>query len=689
MSEKLESVEPPKEKDYWLLKKKKDGRPEEREEEALRKRMYDAERELSSNPRSKPAWLSRLSAAEQVLSEEETAGLWQHALKEASLRRHYTEYLCRSFSNFSVDILEKEVGLAIEEIFAEIASDSTPESLREIESEYVDLLYFLSIELRRAGHAERAMAVLQATLELAANNSITDSKTWRDALRSFWESERPRIGDIPNSGMSLVDDDCSLSEAASVKFYRYREPKSGVETEKEELEADAKEESPPPPQLEETTIIEEEDQGSLLEKFEDVRSFKDDGTVYSLKHGYRIGLRRPSSSSYDRALKTTTESSSSSSHRAIDQALARALSDWVKSEDAMDEAHWAPAYSKALDGREVRNDPERIVSFSSIENFVFPVWSIEAKRNLVKHVLEFLGLFVEDAELSSSLAKSSSSQAFVRNILSYAVKNPTLGSVYDSKNDDGWLVELKATRLRFEAKLGNDVLHTLRDSHRSPEMWCAYIESTPDRDEAIRVCHATLVSAPSPQLYLTCVRLHADRNLDRALHVLACFADGHPEEIPKNVSPIDSNRIEKLRNKFETNFVLTGDTMKCFAWFQCITSGLAAGLKVMDDYGRGASHESFRREMVATSSHSKWFRENVLRSLHSCRGRTLSEPIETREAFSRMVHKHPGSKQDWLAAFRNSKLLLSFPPSELADILNQLLDRGIRIRNPEIVAHLE
>jgi len=53
--------------------------------------------------------------------------------------------------------------------------------------------------------------------------------------------------------------------------------------------------------------------------------------------------------------------------------------------------------------------------------------------------------------------------------------------------------------------------------------------------------------------------------------------------------------------------------------------------------------------------------------------------------FFRLVQKHPVSKSHWLLAFTQSHLCRAFKPPKLLDIVNEILDRGLHIRDPRIV----
>lgn len=86
----------------------------------------------------------------------------------------YIRFLCRSFDTFSVRRLEDDVAEGLKALYALLATiDNNQLRLADIETSIVILIWMLAFELARAGFAERGLAILQATFELAVNNAIT------------------------------------------------------------------------------------------------------------------------------------------------------------------------------------------------------------------------------------------------------------------------------------------------------------------------------------------------------------------------------------------------------------------------------------------------------------------------------------------------------------------------------------
>lgn len=223
---------------------------------AAEMRLARAEKDVAERPRSAQLWLARLEAAEDLRDEPNVATLWAEGLATASepnlMWPAYLAFVGRSFDTCTVRTLRQEFGKGLA-------------SLRE-DVDRVRLLHDLCKVELASGHAEFGLGLLQATLELAVNATMTPS-----LLEAFWRSEAPRIGDSRNSGVAdwyVTETPVNLAKPP---------PKESPAPIEDELPAMAatidREEAPAASQL-------IDDDSAILEKFDRVRSLKDDGTVY-------------------------------------------------------------------------------------------------------------------------------------------------------------------------------------------------------------------------------------------------------------------------------------------------------------------------------------------------------------------------------------------------------------------------
>ncbi|KAJ8599744.1 hypothetical protein CTAYLR_003425, partial [Chrysophaeum taylorii] len=773
----------------------------------LEKRLILAERDVGARPESVDAWLARLKAAEALVEQSEVDELWRSALDATRVSDvsgecwlAYARWIAQNFTAFSLPRIEELVARALRATYARVANITAEVArLVDIESGLVALMNALGVAEARAGHPERGLAVLQAALELSVNNTLTPSE-WQHRLGDFWESEFARLGDVSHSGMrqwydstggrritpteKLPEEPASAQAAVSsfvadLASSSRAAPPRGASVAAAEAAASFQE----PPLSSESAAGDDNDGAhGLLDKFDDsLRSLREDGTVYSLKHGYRISIRR-TRGDYERvksSLMTSVDPPDKKHNETpeLSDELVESLVTWAKSEKALDSAQWAPVYSRQSPETKLK-EPERVVGFDDIRRFVYPLWSTTAKRLLVLRVLEAIGLccprasFGEGSDdavlhpdsmlgMSPFLQESASARAFVRNVLVFATKNPALGSVDASTAHANWAIQLECALLTFNALsltkgAKEDVVQernrarALLQTNASLDLWLAYAEFEEyvgNHAESLKLCHATIsmsLALPSdqharlPALYWTCVRMHLqlpvlsanDAARSKALRILACLAESNHSIITQEVNQggaLSPDRVVLCRTNFKLQVlralsqceeilasadVLLDDTLPlvpvvaCFAWFQLLSKNVFAGLDVFDEGLVSLSNlpattflhraivdasrsrlERLKKEMVLARSqqHSAWFENAILRP---SRARAASRN-QTKVEYSRLVHTHPGSKYHWLLAFHQPSLLRSFSASELADILNLLLERGIRIRDPRIVAILE
>ena len=586
----------------------------------------------------------------------------------------------------------------------------------------VDLVAGLARAAKKAGYTEFGVALFQAMTELAFGGD--------EKFEEFWTSGAPRVGDLSESGLRL------WLKGGGVPVLKLKEPKNFVAgpdvlddllTQTKvvhSVEAVVVNEVP--------TKSDEPTRKGIF--FEGLRSFRSDGTAYSIAHGYRINVTEGNSNAYSQvleSLKDAVQPQQKGRRRKRKQEshpLAVAYGQWAVIEEDLDAKQWKPV----IDG-----EPDRVVPLEDVAPYLRRIRSTDARRMLVLRFLSYLGWTLRNSAALSSedddddasdsaflvdeaLESDETKRSFVRNIL-------VLGATTDE--DTRWKAQMASAVLVFDAKFrgasAREEARTLLNTEEShTELWrgyAAFEAVVAGSRVGADVCKAAIVRS-SPQnddvasLYWTLLRLQlglddvddkavvelSDQDRRGVMVTVACLADGdHTNLLSRRSLDVDRTR-DRLRLLVHRGAALLRDDQKilvdntipmiavagCLAWFEVLVADVHAA-----DAAIAFCLAQLSEDAKAARSRLHRIRRELLRKIAAPRSswvRRTFKPqetpnIDTKAAFSRAVHADPGSKTTWLQAFTVPALRDAFTIPELTDMANELLDRGLRIRDPRVV----
>eukprot|EP00004_Rigifila_ramosa_P021706 TRINITY_DN5826_c0_g1_i1.p1 TRINITY_DN5826_c0_g1~~TRINITY_DN5826_c0_g1_i1.p1 ORF type:complete len:1230 (-),score=337.50 TRINITY_DN5826_c0_g1_i1:45-3272(-) len=201
----------------------------------VQKQLDILRRALKDNPHNDDLILAYLYTAAKISDNEEVVRWWEDALvrhpKTVRIWLAFLEFRAAQFSAFSATLLRSLSTSALQSI--RMPSAQTIRGARsDVEEELYEIVVFLrSLMLdHSAGYTERAMARIQAVLEISLVSDEVLSTVLRDeralmrALGVFWETRLPRVGEQRTVTLSDWCRFTANQQAEAVRMHAPREP---------------------------------------------------------------------------------------------------------------------------------------------------------------------------------------------------------------------------------------------------------------------------------------------------------------------------------------------------------------------------------------------------------------------------------------------------------------------------------
>jgi len=354
----------------------------------LEKKISIYQNAIKANPASEELLLGYLACCEQLWETEKVLKVWQKTVFDhpdsPGLWKAYLAFFQSNFSSFTMSALRTLYGQAIKILLKSkgLYTIGTAKHRALEERALLIALTYCSVE-RQAGYAERALAVLQALLEVnfKCPPKLQPQTLTREAFHSFfqafWDSEVPRIGEENAEGWA--------SWHAKVEEKRKNT----------QIVADY---DPSKPTVDEDDI--EEKSAKEGEKSES-------HSIRSEEISVEDNNRDKSEPSAEQAPTATTKTSNKAEDSATksDEMKKSLLVDWLQKELRYDREKWLPCKNLETDPKLlqlIEEDPESVVLFEDVKDFVIPLSYDDLKLELFYRTLEFLGLCLPPRYASSS-----------------------------------------------------------------------------------------------------------------------------------------------------------------------------------------------------------------------------------------------------------------------------------------------
>ena len=145
-----------------------------------------------SHPERETLLLGMMKESELVLEGEKLRAKWQSVVAEnptcLKLGQNFLNYMQSTLAGFDFNATCERYATFISQL----------SKSKHTSSLYVYTILRLTVFMSEAGYYERAHALWQAVFELAVFTTYAETTSWHETLmafETFWEEERPRIGD--------------------------------------------------------------------------------------------------------------------------------------------------------------------------------------------------------------------------------------------------------------------------------------------------------------------------------------------------------------------------------------------------------------------------------------------------------------------------------------------------------------